>query len=341
MSRPVLAGGLTALLMLGCVVPAHAATVTTLLPLVPGSEWDHVTGLNDAGVVVGHSEGSRDAFRWAADGTVTNLGKLPGDFSGMANAVNNADVVVGSSSGENTGMVAVRWDAAGQISKLPAFSTEPYSTSASGINGDGVIAGYATERWSGLSTAVRWNTDGTITALRPLPGHVQSSAGDISSGGAVVGSSAKADTLDRQHATLWQADGTVVELPALPGGGNSTAFAINDAGTVAVGWSENSNHHQHAVKWTLDGAAPAVTDLGTLGGYNSSGRAVNDAGVIIGEATATPGGPYLAVRWQPQAGAVLLPGTATISKCVEARAINDSGSIGGGCRRFAARWDEN
>ncbi|MEV6235421.1 hypothetical protein [Lentzea sp. NPDC051838] len=340
MHRPVSAAGLAALLTLGCVVPAHAATATTVLPLAPGSTWDHVKGLNDSGVLVGHSEGSRDAVRWAADGTATRLGKLPGDFSGMANAVNNAGVAVGTSQGVNTGLVAVRWDESGQISALPAFSAEPHSTSANGVNDDGVIVGHATERFSGLSTAVRWNTDGTITTLSHLPGHDQGSARDISAGGVVVGSSDRLNEFDRTHATLWQADGTAVALPALPGGRNSVAVAINDAGTVVVGWAETAGYYQHAVKWSLDGPAVTVTDLGTVGGLFSSAKAVNDAGVVVGESTAAPGGAYLAVRWQPGAGAELLPGTGTITKCIEAGAINDAGSVGGGCRRFAARWDE-
>jgi hypothetical protein len=70
------------------------------MALLPGSTFARAFDVNDAGTAVGeafNTAGSSVAVAWDASGTISSVGSLNKDGTGVANDVNAAGVVVGSS----------------------------------------------------------------------------------------------------------------------------------------------------------------------------------------------------------------------------------------------------
>lgn len=124
--------------------------------------WSAAPGaINAGGTAVGGYAGDeeyRHAMRWAPDGTVTELPKLPSDTDSWADAVNDANIAVGTSSvyldEHMTETHAVYWKADGKVTALP-FLPGGKSSNASRINTSGTIAGGA-KTASGHLRAVIW-----------------------------------------------------------------------------------------------------------------------------------------------------------------------------------------
>ena len=132
----------------------------------------HAFGLNDAGDVVGWtpSDAGTHAALWH-DGTMVDLGTLPGDDQSGALDVNDPGAVVGSSSGVDPGPPAVGRSRAvlwqnGNVSDLGTLPDGVFSAGASAINAAGHIAGAALLA-SGIQHAVLWR-EGTIVDLGTL-----------------------------------------------------------------------------------------------------------------------------------------------------------------------------
>ncbi|MFI9588440.1 hypothetical protein ACIHCQ_43220, partial [Streptomyces sp. NPDC052236] len=69
------------------------------------------------------ADGTVRAVRWAADGTITNLGTLPNTIASTAFAINDAGVIVGQADDADETPHAVRWDADGTITDLGTLTT--------------------------------------------------------------------------------------------------------------------------------------------------------------------------------------------------------------------------
>jgi probable HAF family extracellular repeat protein len=97
-------------------------------------------GINESDQVVGQADGY--AFSWS-NGTLTNLGALPGDSTSQANAVNNSGQIVGRS-----GARAFVYQN-GQMTDLNSLIAPPASgielTSATAISSNGWIAADGTD----------------------------------------------------------------------------------------------------------------------------------------------------------------------------------------------------
>lgn len=211
---------------------------------LPGDYAGLARAVNDAGVIVGHSDNQGLwPLRWeSATVPAVRLATLPGGENDSATADVNAEgTVVGFSGAADRIRHAVRWDAAGVIDQLDALPGYP-TCFAQAINDAGIIVGSC----SGGSgrTAVRWDDTGAVAAL-PSLGGTDSEAIGVSDAGIVVGVAADAD--DRYHAVRWGAFGTVTRLATL-GGVHGLAYAVNDTGTI-VGRTNLPNGQFHATSW--------------------------------------------------------------------------------------------
>lgn len=131
-----------------------------------GGATSEAHGINTSGVAVGFSDTASDgqrAFIWH-DGTMTQLGTLPGDASSRADYINDAGMVVGASEGSG-GVRAFMWTEQAGMQPLASLSGSSYSE-AFGINNAGQIVGQA---GSSLGTrAVLWNSSGGIVDLNDV-----------------------------------------------------------------------------------------------------------------------------------------------------------------------------
>ncbi|MFB8267020.1 S8 family serine peptidase [Streptomyces sp. NPDC055955] len=122
--------------------------------------------INDAGVVVGHSskDGRRRAVKWSADGTISDLGTLPGMVDSTAESVNASGEIVGTSGDD-----AFVLKPGGTMTRLPDFG---FSAKALKVNDDGWIVGNA-ELQPDVTTAVVWDPQGRMYDLGAMvdPAH--------------------------------------------------------------------------------------------------------------------------------------------------------------------------
>jgi probable HAF family extracellular repeat protein len=138
-------------------------TMTPLRPL--GGPFSYAYGINNRGQVAGLSttaSGEYHAVTWTPEGQITDLGMLPGDNFGRANAINDRGQIVGWSSGETTR--AFVWEK-GVMSDLGTLNGS-YSAAVD-INKHGLIVGTGDD--NGTRLPVMWSRDG-VTALPLLPG---------------------------------------------------------------------------------------------------------------------------------------------------------------------------
>ena len=111
--------------------------------------------INDDGYVVGHSDlhGETHLVMWAPDGTIEDLGNLPGQSGGWAAAITDDRTVVGTS-----GHDAFVWTPAGGMRSLADWG---FSASATKVTSDGWVMGSA-ELAPYYETPVVWDPQGRI-----------------------------------------------------------------------------------------------------------------------------------------------------------------------------------
>ncbi|MFG3136626.1 hypothetical protein ACGFZA_10430 [Streptomyces sp. NPDC048211] len=131
---------------------------TRLANLTSERDLTEPLAVNNAGVVVGHArkEGKRRAVEWAPDGTVTDLGTLPGMPDSIARDVNDTGTVVGTS-----GHDAFVLKPGGTMTRLPDFG---FDADAEAVDEAGWIVGTA-ELQPDASTAVVWDPQGRMYDL--------------------------------------------------------------------------------------------------------------------------------------------------------------------------------
>ena len=286
---------LTAALMACATLPTQAASYQLGYLDGLGGASTTITGINNAGRVVGISQDSNRVFHattWTSR-TPTNL---------------DSDHTVYY----------------GQYPDI--YYTEPnYGSWAYGINQAGTMAGWMWVAYpgnAGASHAATWN-GGTTTDITPYP-NVSSNARayGLNDRNQIVGSAYVASA-GTQHAMLWSGT-SVVDLGSL--GGSSEATGINNRGVVigqaSVPLVPDEAPATHAFVWRNN----HMTDLGTLGGRNSSANAINDLGLIVGDADTLLG--THATVWNGSTLIDLTPNSPdTFSS---AQAINNFGQVVGG-----------
>ncbi len=266
-------------------LPVYRYTITDL-GVLGGGRQSFALGLNNAGVVVGHSstEGDSDshAFRWTPaqpNGTVgamIDLG-VPTNASGShAAAINSSGDYVGQASAQND-IYAFK-----NMQRLPGLGVY---TNAHDINASGAIVGFAELSQPGPARAVRW--PGPVD-LHPdvSMGGSTSVASSINDAGVIAGLAT--DVNGVYHGFIYPgANGAVKHLG--PGGAtgiNNYGYVVGRSGDLGLGT---------ATMWRNEKPIP----LGSLrpGGLASS-TAVNGLGEVIGFSFEDPKGAATPFVWR-------------------------------------------
>ena len=283
------------------------------------------------------------------NGTLTDLGTLPGTNSSWSSGLNDSGLVVGFS--EN-GLVdpatgypeyhGVTWTN-GAISDLGTLGGSV--SAAIAVNESGQVVGFATNSISDqystslgpCTTQNCWPVTTQIRAVLWQGGQMQD-LGTLGTGndavaylvnasGQIAGVSYTNMTpnpttgFPTQDGFLWSS-GQMTDLGTL-GGTVSRVFGLNNRGQV-VGRSNIAGDQMfHAFIWDRG----VLTDLGTLGGPNSDAFAIADSGVVAGTSgTTVPNTPH-AFIWRNGTMTDLgtLPGD-TVSFSLD---VNSSGTVVG------------
>ncbi|WP_322789255.1 HAF repeat-containing protein [Amycolatopsis azurea] len=239
--------------------------------------------ISDTNVVVGSwstPDNQYHGFRWDPDGTVADLGALPGETWSMAEDI-SADGSIITGGGFRTGAnQSARWVNGGPITEL---EPQALNSGAHVISDSGVIAGTVRDTSSGPTIPARWDQAGVRHPMEWPSPHVVW-VYQIGSTGYVVGSGYLYPP--KRSALLWDLDGHVTALP--DDGKGADAESVDADGTVA------GTFKSQATIWFRNGER---RQLGTLpGGTSSKGYRITDSGRVVGTAY-TAAGKSHAVYW--------------------------------------------
>lgn len=279
------------------------------------------------------------AFRWN-DGTMTDLGALPGVNSSCVSHISGNGWIAGQS--EN-GLIdpitgwpeaqAVVWKHGEAINLGTLGGNESFSTS---VNNRGQVVGLAqngTPDSFGLGSgqqarAFLWER-GTMRDLGTLGGP-DAFAIDINDRGQILGvsftnsipnQSTGVPTLD---GFLWE-DGKMIDIPDPLGGTQLSPYYLSKHGQVLGNADlpgDDFEHGRHPFLWE----GGTFTDLGTFGGSTGDAYKINDAGQIVGDASFSDS-TYHATLWQN--GTISDLGTVGNDPCSVALDINLRGQAVG------------
>jgi probable HAF family extracellular repeat protein len=280
------------------------------------------------------------AFLWR-DGSLTDLGTLPGAVNSFPQGANSNGWVVGTSETGATDPVlgipefqAVLWRD-GQIKNLGTLGGN--ESIGFDVNRHGQIVGVAANAvpdpasMFGFATQTRpfvWK-DGVMRDLDTLGG-TDGGAFLMNERGQIMGQFYVQGTTT-VHTIFWDEDGSAVDVGTL-GGTNSNCSScgpwwINNRGQVAGNSTLAGDATHHGFIWDRG----TLTDLGTLGGDNSEANSVNDSGVVVGRADVPGSLTHHGVVWTRKHGVMTTTDLGVIGgdACSTAYSINSDGVIVG------------
>lgn len=257
-------------------------------------------------VVIGTSTNATGfaAFRWTADGSMSELGHILGN-----NSATSDSEALGISA---NGLVIVGYEAQ---SALP-FVVEAFRWTASeGMQGLGFLPGAAPV----ISWANAANADGSV----------------------IVGASN--NVLNDTEAFRWTSAGMVGLGYLGTNLGYSEAKGVSADASIVVGMSENTAGGFEAFRWS-SGSMLGLGHLTNVPTHTSQANAISaDGAVIVGKSNST-GGEQEAFRWTSSAGMVglgLLPGkVSSFAQAVNAdgSVVVGHSSLAGDTNAQAFRW---
>jgi probable HAF family extracellular repeat protein len=215
-----------------------------------------------------------------AQGTMIDLGVLPGESESIAAGINNAGQVVGAcfSPTQNTGRAFI-WDAVHGMRDLAALRGVAIG-GVNGINATGDVIGNSVG--VGVDQAMVWTSSGGIRRLVGPPGYLGSNGFAINAAGQAVGNVEIGTGFIGIRAALWDPTGGFTNLGTLPGDSWSDAEAINSAGQV-VGLSNRVNSNSNQIFAFIWDAVHGMQPIGTLpGGSSALAFGINDHSQVVG-----------------------------------------------------------
>ena len=251
---------------------------------------------------------------WGHDGTMTDVGALPGTYFAFPSAVNSRGEVVGQG-----------------LDTIP----DP-----NGMGG-----------WGFQSRAFSWK-DGAMQDLGTLGTGTNAIAEMINDSGQVVGWSYTSSDPTTPLCILPLTTGTFIwdkkngmrDIGSF-GGTCTYAIALNNKGQIVGGSALAGDQEIHAFVWD---AATGITELPTAAGLFADARAINENGEAVGWGVDPSGTAFNAMVWQKRGGKwqVTDLGRLNAPDCAVGTSINSSGQVlgysgtGGGCVGSAFVWQD-
>jgi probable HAF family extracellular repeat protein len=268
-------------------------------------------------------------FRSSHDGSLRDLGALPGTNNSCALWISDNGLIAGAS--ENglidplTGwpeIEAVFWknNHLTRLGTLGGYESFPIS-----VNNRGQVAGAATNTVpedNGFGTEVHaflWQ-DGIMRDLGTLPGGSDSFAVIVNDRGQVMGGSS---ALPQPGSIFLWEHGTMQEIPNTIGGTMENPFYMNNQTMILGNASIAGDMAFHPFFWYRG----VMTDIGTFGGDNGDAVWVNERGQVVGTADFPGDVIHHAFLWRR--GHKIDLGTLSGDLCSQALSINSNGQIAG------------
>ena len=298
------------------------------------------------------------AFQWK-NGTLTDLGALPGDHSSCVSHISGNGLIAGQSETDAIDPItgwpeaqAVLWKHGRLINLGTLGGNESFTIS---VNNRGQVVGLAENAtpdpfpYPGFGQQARafvWE-NGRMRDLGTLGGP-DAFAIDINDRGQILGVSFTNSTpqpttgVPTFDGFLWE-NGKMIDIPDPLGGTQLSPYYLSKRGQVigdANLAGDNFEQARHPFLWE----GGTFTDLGTFGGTIGDAFKINDAGQIIGDAGFADT-TYHAALWQN--GSIADLGTIGDDLCSLALDINSRGqAVGwsGVCDESAPRpflWDKS
>jgi probable HAF family extracellular repeat protein len=322
-----------------CTFVALASSAPTYnivaLNVLPGGQDAFATGINERGIVVGHSTLDRSGnvgrsrpVMWDADGNPTALWPDMGSDStgAIPSGINNSGQIVGRY-GRGSGVPVLStdipagrafiWDQSNGFNDLGSLGGNRIEAVA--INEAGVVTGSSSLEGGGTEPFI-WDETNGMRGLGSLGGIVGLGAA-INNAGQVAGTSWLKDFSERPF--FWDEVSGMRDLGSATGA-TTRAFAMNDASEIV------------GIDWGL--SAMAVWDNGVLSfvhhptGATPFATDINNKGQIVGGVSLPNDVAISAFVWSPSTGFLqlesLLPND-TNWDLEMATAINDRGQIVG------------
>jgi len=344
-----------AALAIACLCAPHLALaqIGQIIDLgTLGGTVSEAHAVNDAGEVVGwalDTNGVSRAFLWR-NGSMQDLGTLPGGTSAGADDINESGRIAGWSETTNGagGTSGFSWES--------GVMTELGATGASGGRALGLNDGAETVGWSmtnGADPMAYLYTPGSTTELGRLYPLSSSEAWDVNNKTQAVGQSFVFAPHGVWHSFFWQDTngnqvsdaGEMIGLGVFSNDARfSRAYAINDQGIVVGGadvTTYNPTWVRHAFMIIPDNGVymrdtngfwsnELLIDLGSLGGAWAEATDINERNMIVGYST-TLDGSTNAFLWQGGVMTNLNSMIPTNSGWVltHAWSINENGDIAG------------
>lgn len=287
---------------------------------VPGATATSAYGINDRGQVAGtyfDASGGHGFIR-DADGIFTTF-DAPGGTINSVTGINNRGQVVGSGFFGGTSTAFIR-DTDGTLTTFAITEPGAFSTSASGINDLGQVAG---TYFGPNSRGFVRDPSGALTTFSALGAQYTTVSG-INDRGQVVGT---VGGFNLNGFFLRNADGTTTLITGLGGVGlgfGSAIGDINNLGQIAGAFREASGIIHGAV---LD-ASGAVIFFDVPGATATYGLGINDLGQVAGVYVDARGSHGYIATVVPEPGSLVLLGQGLVgvtSLAWRARARRDGG----------------
>ena len=277
------------------------------------------------------------AFLWR-EGTLTDLGALPGVNSSIPSQINRRGDIAGTS---QNGLIdpltgspesrAILWRE-GEIADLGTLGGN--ESGADGINNRDQVIGVALNAISdsfsfvgGTQTRAFLWQDGVMQDLGTLGGP-DAFAQYINDRGQVTGFSYTSNTptssgIPQIDPFFWDNETATMQNLGSLGGTFGQVNDLNNRGQVVGTMNLAEDVFGHGFLWDKS----VLTDLGTFGGNNSQANWINEAGDIVGKADLPGSNAHNAFLWRK--GLMTNLGTLYNDPCSNATGINSRGQIVG------------